>query len=175
MRVTSTRGFTLIEVLFVCAVIGILSAIAAPALTRTKMAANEASAIASIRVVNSGQQAFWASCGNGNYATSLQDLGIAPPGAVTGFVSPDVSGPAPVVKSGYEFDLASDNLATAAGMGCNDRPLGMTYHLTADPLPSRGRRYFGSNGGALFQSSATLFTDMPDTGAPPAPAIPIQQ
>jgi prepilin-type N-terminal cleavage/methylation domain-containing protein len=176
MKVRSRRGFTLIELLFVVGLIGVLTAIAAPALTRTRMAANESSAIASLRVVHSGQQAFWASCGNGNYALSLQDLGIAPPGSLSGFVSTDISGPAPVVKSGYEFDLASDNLAPTAGNGCHGRPLGATYHVTADPLPSRGRRYFGSNGGgAVFQSTATLFTDMPDSGSPPAPAIPIQQ
>jgi type IV pilus assembly protein PilA len=176
MRLGNRRGFTLIELLFVVGLIGILSAIAAPALTRTKMAANESSAIASMRVAHSGQQTFWASCGNGNYAVSLQDLGLAPPGALVGFVSNDISGPAPVVKSGYEFDLASDNLNPAAGNGCNGRPLGATYHVTADPLPSSGRRYFGSNGaGAIFQSSATLFSDMPDVGTPPAPAVPIQQ
>jgi prepilin-type N-terminal cleavage/methylation domain-containing protein len=176
MRVESTRGFTLIELLFVVGLIGILSAIAAPALTRTKMAANESSAIASLRVVHSGQQAFWASCGNGNYALSLQDLGMAPLGSLTGYISADISGPAPVVKSGYEFDMASDNLATTAGNGCNGRPLGITFHITADPLPSRGRRYFGSNGGgAIFQSTATLFSTMPDSGAPPAPAAAIQQ
>ena len=176
MKVHSTRGFTLIELLFVVGVIGILSAIAAPALTRTKMAANESSAIASMRVIHSGEQAFWASCGNGNYAVSLQDLGLAPPGSLAGFVSADISGPAPVVKSGYEFDLASDNLAPSVGNGCHGRPVGATYHVTADPLPSRGRRYFGTNGGgAIYQSVATLFTDMPDSGAPPAPALPIQQ
>jgi type IV pilus assembly protein PilA len=176
MKVQNTRGFTLIELLFVVAVIGILSAIAAPALSRTKMAANESSAIASVRVIHSGQQAFWASCGNGNYALSLQDLGMAPPGSITGYISADVSGPAPVVKSGYEFDMASDNLSPTAGNGCHGRPLGATYHLTADPLPGRGRRYFGSNGGgAIFQSAGTLFSDMPDSGTPPAPAVPIQQ
>jgi type IV pilus assembly protein PilA len=176
MKVQSTRGFSLIELLFVVGVIGVLSAIAAPALTRTKMAANESSAIASMRVIHSGQQAFWASCGNGNYALSLQDLGLMPPGSLAGFISTDISGPAPVVKSGYEFDMASDNLSPTAGNGCHGRPLGATYHVSADPLPSRGRRYFGSNGGgAIFQSVATLFMDMPDVGTPPAPALPIQQ
>jgi prepilin-type N-terminal cleavage/methylation domain-containing protein len=176
MKVQSTRGFTLIELMFVVGLIGILSAIAAPALTRTKMAANESSAIASLRVVHSGQQAFWASCGNGNYAVSLQDLGLVPPGSLQGYISEDIAMPAPVVKSGYEFDMASDNLSPGAGNGCHGKPLGATYHLTADPLPSRGRRYFGSNGGgAIFQSTATLFPSMPDSGTPPAPAIPIQQ
>ena len=172
MTVPGRRGFTLIELLFVVAIIGILSAIAAPALSRSKMAANESSAIASLRVIHSGQQAFWASCGSGNYAPSLQNLGL-PVGGAPGFVSADLSGSAPVVKSGYEIEMDSDN--PTVGTSCNGDALVATYHGTADPQPGRGRRYFGSNsGGAIFQSSATLFATMPDVGSAPAPAIPIQ-
>lgn len=116
MRVSGRRGFTLIELLFVVAIIGILSAIAAPALSRSKMAANESSAIASLRVIHSGQQAFWASCGSGNYAPSLQNLGL-PVGGAPGYISADVSGPAPVVKSGYEVEMDSDN--PTVGTSCN--------------------------------------------------------
>jgi type IV pilus assembly protein PilA len=173
MRVPCRRGFTLIELLFVVAIIGILSAIAAPALSRGKMAANESSAIASLRVIHSGQQAFWASCGSGNYAPSLQNLGL-PVGATPGYIGDDLSGPAPVVKSGYEIEMDTDN--PAVGNSCNGGALGATYHASSDPLPGRGRRYFGSNsGGAIYQSTATLFADMPDVGAPPAPAGPVGQ
>jgi type IV pilus assembly protein PilA len=175
MTMTDKRGFTLIELLFVTAVIGILSAIAAPALTKTRLAANEASAIASLRTIHGGQQAFWASCGSGFYAPSLQNLGLVTAGA-PGYVSPDLSGPAPVVKSGYEFEMDSDNPDATGRLSCNGDTLAITYHATADPLPGRGRRYLGTNGGGtIFQSVATLFTDMPDSGSPPAPAVPIGQ
>jgi type IV pilus assembly protein PilA len=174
MTVQGRRGFTLIELLFVVAVIGILSAIAAPALSRTKMAANEASAIASLRVIHSGQQAFSASCGSGNYAPSLQNLGLPVLGS-PGYVGPDLAIPAPVVKSGYEFEMDSSNPDTSGRVSCNGESLVVTYHASADPLPGRGRRYFGTNGGgAIYQSNATLFTDMPDSGPAPAPAISIQ-
>lgn len=175
MKLSSNRGFSLIELLFVTGVIGILSAIAAPALTKTRLAANESSAIASLRTIHSGQQAFWASCGSGFYSPSLQNLGL-PFGGLPGYISPDLSGPAPVVKSGYEFEMDSDNPDATGRLSCNGDTLAITYHATADPLPGRGRRYFGTNGGGgIFQSVATLFTDMPDSGAPPAPAVTIQQ
>lgn len=173
MRLGCNRGFTLVEILFVVGIIGILSAIAAPALSRTKMAANESSAIASLRTIHSAQQAFWASCGSGNYSPSLQNLGLPVAGS-PGYISNDISGAAPIVKSGYEFDM--DTVNPSVGNSCNGGSLVVTYHATADPLPGRGRRYFGSNGGgAIYQSSATLFALMPDTGAAPAPAMPLQQ
>jgi prepilin-type N-terminal cleavage/methylation domain-containing protein len=172
MTTTGRNGFTLIELLFVVGIIGILSAVAAPALSRTKMAANESSAIATLRTINSSQQAFWATCGSGNYSPSLQNLGLPVAGAA-GFVGPELSGPAPVVKSGYEVEMDTDN--PAIGTSCNGGPMGTTYHATMDPQPGRGRRFFGANGGgAIFQSVATLFMDMPDTGAPPAPAMPVR-
>jgi type IV pilus assembly protein PilA len=169
MTGTSKHGFTLIELMFVAGIISVLAALATPALTKAKMAADEASAIASLRVIHTAQQTFWGTCGNGYYSPSLQNLGLSVGGA-PGFLSADVSGPAPVVKSGYEFDMVSTN--PIPGTSCNAGALVVTYHATADPLPGRGRRYFGANsGGAIYQSGGTLFGVMPDMGAAPAPAV----
>ncbi len=167
------KGFTLVELLFACGVISVLAAIAMPGLNRAKQASAEASAIASLRVIHSAEQMFWASCGSGNYSPSLQNLGQAVAGA-PGYLSADISGPAPVVKTGYEFDLDTRN--PTVGISCNGGSMIASYHATADPQPGRGHRYFGSNtAGAIFQSTNTLFGVMPDVGSAPSPAVPISQ
>lgn len=167
----SVRGFTLVELLMAVAVIGILAAIAMVSITAARMSANEASATGSLRSVNSGQQVFWSTCGNGSFSPSLQNLGI--PVAGTPFISQDLGGPAPVIKSGYQIDLGTANPSPL--LSCNGGTTATTYHVTADFQPSRGRWYYGSNGnGAIFQSPNSLTGVMPDDQPPPAPAIPLQ-
>ena len=64
------RGFSLVELLLVVTVVGILSAIAVPALSRAHGVAYEASTIGSLRAIHTAQALFASSCGGGYYAHS---------------------------------------------------------------------------------------------------------
>src|SRR2546422_8221241 len=70
-------GFTLIDLLFTASLICTLCTMALPSLMRARGAAQSASALSTVRVVNSSQLSFAVTCGSGFYAPDFVTLGIA--------------------------------------------------------------------------------------------------
>src|SRR6185437_12310589 len=124
------KGFSLIELLIVVAIILIIAAIAIPNLLRARIAANESSAAASVRTISTGMLTFQTSYPATGYPASLAALG---PGATTCSSSGPTSTAACIIdyalassqstaKSGYNF------VATGSG-----GPPADSYIITANP------------------------------------------
>lgn len=151
------KGFSLIELLIVVAIILIIAAIAIPNLLRAKMAANEASAVGSIRTIVTADVTYNSTYGSG-FAPTLADLsGAAVGGAGTciaaQLLDPTFNAAAPI-KSGYKFAYSAASATTVPTNGCGNTTDLNTFDVVASPVTigTTGQRSFCDD-----QSGAILY------------------
>jgi len=165
----SSKGFSLIELLIVVAIILIIAAIAIPNLLRSRIAANQASAVGSLRTLNTAEITY-ATTYNTGYTTTLGDMG--PPAAgnnpvatLAGLIDSVLSGGAATasssVKSGYQF-LYTAGATDAAGRVD-------TYSITATPVTvgTTGTNYYYTDMSGVIRQNSTAVaasTDSPLAG-----------
>jgi type IV pilus assembly protein PilA len=147
MRKRKQNGFSLIELLIVVAIILIIASIAIPNLLRARMSANEASAVAAVRTINTAQISYNSAYPTVGFAATLAALGgtsCAPPSPTSACLidSQLASG----TKSGYSFALS----------GVTGTPAS-SYQVIASPIsPNQtGVRYFCSFADAVPRSAVT--------------------
>jgi prepilin-type N-terminal cleavage/methylation domain-containing protein len=134
------KGFSLIELLIVVAIILIIAAIAIPNLLRSKMAANESSAVGSVRTINTAEVTYSSAWGVG-YGAALSNLGDGgvTPCAASSTTACLIDGVlASGTKSGYTFAAAG----TLATNGVNN---GFEVNATPAAVGTTGQRAFCSD------------------------------
>ena len=149
MRNQRQNGFSLIELLIVVAIILIIAAIAIPNLVKSKMAANEASAVDSLHTLNTSIQGY-ASLYALGFPATLTDLGpsSSPSSTAADFIDEVL---ASGTKSGYTFSYVPGSAGTGGII--------TTYSITANPIAP------GTTGQRGFYTDETLLIRVNTTGS----------
>lgn len=152
------RGFSLIELLIVVAIILIIASIAIPSLINAKRSANEASAVNTVKTINSAQISYNSAYPNVGYASTLAVLGgmSCTPASSTSACLID-SQVASGAKNGYTFTLSGLTGSPAA-----------TYQVIGSPtVPNQtGVRSFCSFSDGVVRTQTSVLT-VCDNSIPP--------
>jgi type IV pilus assembly protein PilA len=146
------RGFSLIELLIVVAIILIIAAIAIPNLLRSRMAANESAAVAALRNMNNSQATYIISYGS--FADVLVKLGSGNPCDQTHACLMDellACNTTPCIKSGYEFYLVP---------GTETPPSTYTFTATPHAWGGSGQKNFCSVEDGILKQEVTPSTKL---------------
>ncbi len=154
------KGFSLIELLIVVAIILIIAAIAIPNLLRARIAANESSAVSGVRTLNTAQISYYSAYPSIGYASTMSNLGgdcaggVTPTSAAACLTDDAVTSGS---KSGYNFALS----------GVTGTPA-TAYQLVASPIGvnQTGVRVFCSVQDAVVRVAAAGATSCAGTEIP---------
>jgi type IV pilus assembly protein PilA len=154
------RGFSLIELLIVVAIILIIAAIAIPSFLRSRIAANQASAIQSMRMITTAEVSYSTTYGPG-FSTTLVALG--PPASGQG-TSSTAAGLLDEVlasgyKSGYSFSYTPTHFDPASNQWYG-------YNLNGDPSAygETGNMYYFADESHVIHGNATNPASSTDSG-----------
>ena len=144
------KGFSLIELLIVVAIIGIIAAIAIPNLLASRRAANESSAIGTLRTISSAEATYQSTVGSGDYGSMTNLAGQS-------LVDTAVSGSsASAPKSGYYFTVT-------LGTG-NDS---YVSNATASSTSNGSRRFSSNESGVIYGDTTSPATAQTVTSGTP--------
>jgi type II secretory pathway pseudopilin PulG len=171
VNIRKAQGFALIDLVFVCGIVGVLCSVALPSLFQAKQTAGAASAIGTMRAITSGELTFALTCGAGFYAPSLKTLGTAPPGSNEPFVSGGLGAADTVVKGAYQIQLSATPYAGAPA-ACNGLAAGeggQGFKAAADPAETLNKRHFATNANnVIYEDVSSLWPVIPEAGDPPS-------
>ena len=161
------RGFSLIELLIVVAIILVIAAIAIPNFQRAKMSANEAAAVQGVRSIFTAESAYfaqgWSNPGAIGYSQNLKDLGTNggncnPPTATSACQLDDVLAGASTIgsgKSGYYYTYTVFNSGV----------LNTAFTVNGDPVQrgATGNRSFFTDQTGIIRANAAAQATVSDT------------
>ena len=150
------EGFSLIELLIVVAIILIIAAIAIPNLLKSKMAANQASAVASLRTMNTSEVTY-SSTYNQGYSSTLVQLGTPASGSATSAAAGLIDSVlAAGSKSGYTFTYTASTAVNGVTPG---------YTITAVPnsVGQTGQNYYYTDDSNVIRMNTSVTASASDS------------